>query len=90
MQSCPECAGLSRTCEQRAQHYLEMLRNMAKVAALLPSNEFLKMREDLIAANAWHRQARNDLICHQRKCNPLTASKWRSEDPPQEQLRTAS
>jgi hypothetical protein len=40
-------------------------------ASSLTADEFWKLKQDLVQANAWRRSASIDLACHQRKCSEL-------------------
>jgi hypothetical protein len=40
-------------------------------ASSLSADEFWKLKQDLVQANAWRRSASIDLACHQRKCSEL-------------------
>ena len=71
MEHCADCVTLSAKCEVRAREYLNLLQMTALKASSLTADEFWKLKQDLVQANAWRRSASIDLACHQRKCSEL-------------------
>jgi hypothetical protein len=71
MEHCTDCVTLSSRCEVRGREYLALLQMTALKASSLTADEFWKLKQDLVQANAWRRSASIDLACHQRKCSEL-------------------